>query len=216
MRKRVALLSLVLVLMSGCGTTTDSGGSSNANSSGSATSNSNSSGSNSSGSNSSGSGTSNGNSSETNSSSGAASNNNSSSTTDTGSIFDTTDAELDAKACGVFDDYKALTDSSLTPEGQEDGANAIAIFSSYSFTFNPEDSKVTLYYPTLQQTKQGKPYVSVYATYYTISFDKAWASNANNTVYVKTPKNNNGKFGCYRYILNDANTSNIVATKVYR
>ena len=211
MRKRVALLSLVLVLMSACGTTTDSGGSSNANSSGSATSNNNSSGSNSSGS-----GTSNGNSSETNSSSGAGLNNNSSSTTDTGSIFDTTDAELDAKACGVFDDYKALTDSSLTPEGQEDGVNAIAIFSSYRFTFNPADSEVTLYYPPLQQIKHGKPYVSVYATYYTISFDKAWISNANNTVYVKTPKNDNGKYGCYRYILNDANTSNIVATKVYR
>ena len=196
MRKRVALLSLVLVLMSGCGTTTDSGGSSNTNSSGSGTSNTDSS--------------------ETNSSSGAASNNNSSSTTDTESIFDTTDAELDAKACGAFDDYSALTDSSLSPEGQTDDANAIAIYSSYRFTFNPAASEVTLYYPRLQQTKQGKPYVSVYATYYTISFDKAWVNNANNTVYVKTPKNDNGKFGCYRYKLNDANTSNIVATKVYR
>ena len=135
---------------------------------------------------------------------------------DSGFVFDDSQAIYDAKACGAFDDYSALIDSSLDPEGREDSQNGIMIYSTYRFSFVPSETQVILFYPHLNATKKGKPYVSLYTSNYTIAFDKGWVDNDNKRVYIQTPKIGDQKSECYRYTLNDANTENIVATKVYR
>jgi hypothetical protein len=131
------------------------------------------------------------------------------------SIFDTVDAVLDSQACGAFTGFAAIRDNSLDPEAFYDETNGILLGSSLPLSFIPSESEVVMYRPNLLASKVGS-FVNVYAKDYYISFDKAWVDNGSNTVYVKTPQDENLKYGCYRYELNSVDSNDINKTKVYR
>ena len=138
------------------------------------------------------------------------------------SIFDKGDATFDAKACGAFTGFIARSDNSLTPEGSRSAKHGIEIASEFKNSFNPTTSEVTLYHPKLippiAEVNATAQYTVVYnEKKYYISFDNdVWLKNEKQTVYVKTPKDSNGKHSCYRYVLNSATASDIKPTKVYR
>jgi hypothetical protein len=138
------------------------------------------------------------------------------------SIFDEGDAIFDAKACGAFTGFIARSDNSLTPEGARNAKHGIEIASELPGSFVPAKSEVTLYHPNLippiDEVNATAQYTVVYnEDKYYISFDNnVWLKNEKQTVYVKTPKDSNGKYSCYRYVLNSATASDIKPTKVYR
>ncbi|MEA2100107.1 MAG: hypothetical protein U9P72_08255 [Campylobacterota bacterium] len=134
----------------------------------------------------------------------------------TESDFDMQDAILDEKACGAFTGFLTMKDNSFDPEGFYDNENGITLGSSYPMSFNPIDTEVVLFYPTLNRSKNDV-FTTIYEENYYISFDQAWVGNTDRTVYVKTPQleETDNKYGCYRYELNSVN-SNINGVKVYR
>jgi cytoskeletal protein RodZ len=194
------ILALVSVVLVSCVETDSSDGSSSENpsssSSGSVSSSSDSS------------------SSTSSSSTSSSSEQSSSSSSSIDSIFDTIDAIYDANAC-TTSGFLAIKDSSFDPEGYEDTENGMIIGSSYPMGVDLEQSEVNMYHPGLHQTKVGG-WTNVQEKNYYFSFDYAWIENDKKTVYVRTPKNSDGKFGCYRYELTSTDSTNIVATKVYR
>jgi hypothetical protein len=138
------------------------------------------------------------------------------------SIFDKGTAIFDEKACGAFTGFIVGKDNGLSPEGFRNAKHGIEIVSELPSNFNPTISEVTLYHPKLippiTEVNATAQYtiVSNEKKYY-ISFDNnVWLKNEKQTVYVKTPKNSDGKYSCYRHILNSATASDITTTKVYR
>lgn len=130
------------------------------------------------------------------------------------SIFDTVDATLDAKACGATG-YVAIVDSSFDPEGYVQEQHGIEISSSYPMGFNPALTEVKLFHPGLEHEKLGVT-SNVFGVQYYFSYDHAWVNNSNTTIYIRTPLDSNGKYGCYRYEITSTVGSDITATKVYR
>ena len=131
------------------------------------------------------------------------------------SIFDTTDAVYDSQACKISAVYHILKDNSFDPEGREDTVSKLIIKSLYSIQSDPNKSEVYLYHPDLTQAAKNT-YSVIYEDDYKISFDQAWVDNANNIVYIRTPKNSDDKYQCFKYILNDTDASKINGIKVYR
>lgn len=129
--------------------------------------------------------------------------------------FSTTDAEEDANACNLTDTYKVITDSSFDPSSAADATNGVAILSQYAYTTDVEATKVALYYPSLTATKVDTQ-LYVYEDNYQLNYDKAWQTNVDANVYVRTPQNEYGIYSCYRYALDSLSDGSITKTKVYR
>ena len=100
-------------------------------------------------------------------------------------------------------------------ERTEDTNNLISIKSEYTLGNSSEDSEVKLFYPTIGEIQKDERVIVFQDSYY-FAFDKAWINNSQKTVYVMTPKEESGRFSCYRYELNFLISDNITGTKVFR
>jgi len=129
--------------------------------------------------------------------------------------FSQADAELDVNACIINGTFQAISDSSFDPNSIADSANGLEIASQYPYSTDLEATKVALFYPTLKSLPLDQV-IHIYEDNYRLSFDKAWSSNDIPKVYIRTPKDSNGAYSCYRYDLDSINGDTITKTKVYR
>ncbi len=134
-------------------------------------------------------------------------------TTDAG--FSKVDAIKDPNACIANNTFKFIEDSSFDPNSVADSANGLELASQYPYSANLEATKVVLYYPSIGVSLLGKT-VNLYEENYRLSFDKAWSSSSNSSVYVRTPKDSTNTHSCYRYELSSLSGAGITRTKVYR
>ncbi|MCW8837400.1 MAG: hypothetical protein OQK11_01735, partial [Thiovulaceae bacterium] len=135
----------------------------------------------------------------------------------TQTIFNTTNAELDEGACTTDNgyNYKVSYGFEAPTSMAEDLINGIAIKTRLELGESVDDAKVTMYYPSLQNTETADMVVVFEEDYY-FTFDEAWLDNSNKTIYIMTPKDDRGLYNCYRYELDSSSASNISATKVFR
>jgi len=133
----------------------------------------------------------------------------------TQSIFDKTDAILDERACLATDGYKIIMDSSLTPDRVSDDENGVSIKSEYEQNVSVEQTEVTLYYTDIEAPKTFN-YIIKYEDNFSFSVDEAILEQSNKTIYVRTPKDENDLYGCYRAELNTTVASDITLVKVFR
>jgi hypothetical protein len=132
------------------------------------------------------------------------------------SDFDTTSAVLDSSACELSSDYEiAFKDSSFDPLATENISNGLELGSMLNYDAVVEQTEVAIFAPKLTKSLVGKR-INIYGSGYWLGFDEAWVGNAKKTVYVRTPKDTNGYYGCYRYVLNSSDASLVTSTKVYR
>ncbi len=125
----------------------------------------------------------------------------------TNSIFDKTDALYDTQACLKDTYYKnTLIDTNATLTRKEDLTNGISVNSDYG--------AVTLYYPSLEVVKSNENIVIFEEKYY-FSFDRAWI-NTGKQIYIETPQDASGLYGCYKVKLNSDMQSEIELIQVYR
>ncbi len=129
--------------------------------------------------------------------------------------FDKTDAQEDPNACTINDTFQAIDDSSFDPNAAADAPNGLTVTSQYLYSVDLEATKVALFYPDLTNTKQDSN-LHIYEDHYQFSFDKAWVTNANARVYIRTPKDIYGVYSCYRYELDSVSDGSVTKTKVYR
>jgi len=132
----------------------------------------------------------------------------------TQTIFNTTNAILDEKACNSQSIFNEITTYSFMPDPSADDFNGMSIKSTYPFGEGLDETKVTIYYPSLQND-QTKNKVVLFEDDYYFAYDIAWVNNTNKTVYVKTPKDERGLYSCYRYELNSTSAGDITSTKVF-
>ena len=131
------------------------------------------------------------------------------------SQFSTTDAIYDENACKINNIYTlSLDNSSFSPSASNDLTNGISVKSNYPYDANVYKTQVKIFYSPLEETKTSATLLKLENNYY-FSFNSAWILNANNRVYVKTPKDDNGLYSCYRYNLNSTNVSDITEEKVF-
>ncbi|MFA6137820.1 MAG: hypothetical protein WC667_07020 [Sulfurimonas sp.] len=130
------------------------------------------------------------------------------------SIFDKTDAVFDAFACIKDSYYKnTLIDSNATEAIREsDSVNGLTLNFNNNSGFE-STNEIVLYYPLLGATKTNEN-VTVFQDSYYFAFDRAWASGKQ--IYIQTPKDTNGLYGCQRAKLDSNVSSEIQFTKVYR
>ena len=129
--------------------------------------------------------------------------------------FDKTDAEEDSNACIINAVFQTLDDSSFDPLAAADSVNGVEIASQYAYSTDLDATKVVLFYPNLSAALLDQQ-LHIYEDNYRFSYDKAWSSNNIATVYIRTPKDSNGAYSCYRYELDSLSGSSITKTKVYR
>ena len=140
---------------------------------------------------------------------------------DINSSFDTVDAVEDQFACiigDINDGYtnNTLTDNSNDYTGASDEEDGVGITSQYSYNADITKSEVTLFYYDLKPVRS-RDVVSIFEDNYIVSIDNAWADNDEPVIYVKTPKDYNDLYGCYRYELSSLdNDGQYDITKVYR
>jgi len=134
----------------------------------------------------------------------------------TQSIFDTKDAILDEQACQATNGYNLLQSSNFTIEKSIDATNGIGIMSEFDRGDSFDDSLVQIFYPNLDVIKIENDDIVVFQENYYFSFNRAYNQNTNKTVYVMTPKNEDGTFSCYRFELNFSVATNVQGTKVFK
>ena len=129
----------------------------------------------------------------------------------TNTIFDSTDAVLDELACLETNNYNVIENSSLFLQTNSDKNETISLRSQYG---SPYYNEVQLFYPNLQESKTFKKVIMFEENYYFV-FDEAWINNTNNTIYIKTPQDENNAHSCYRFELNSTEPNDMVGTKVF-
>jgi hypothetical protein len=137
------------------------------------------------------------------------------------STFDTVGAIEDRFACILGDSNdgytdKIIKDDSFDPTATIDQEYGIGINSRFDYNDDPTKSQAAVYYTSLKTAKTNK-YVSIYETDYRLDIDTGWANNDEKVIYVRTPKNKNDLYGCYRYDLSNITVAGAVrGIKVYR
>ena len=140
---------------------------------------------------------------------------------DINSSFDTVNAVEDRLACiigDINDGYtnNTITDNSNDYTGASDEEDGVGLTSQYSYNADITKTEVTLFYYDLKPARS-MDVASIFEGSYIVSIDKAWANNDETVIYVKTPKDYNDLYGCYRYELSSIdNKSQYEITKVYR
>ncbi len=142
----------------------------------------------------------------------------------TQTIFNTTNAEYDLNGCtSSLNNYHEITSYSVPSFSEEttnynkDSGNGIGIKSLYPANTILSESTVTLYYPSISSnpSNDSADDIIVFTDNYNILYDPAWANSTKQTIYVKTPKDSQGLYGCYRYELNSIHANDITPTKVF-
>ena len=137
------------------------------------------------------------------------------------SIFSVENAVYDKFACflgNVNDGYtnNIIKDDSYDYLGEIDEEDGLGITSRYAFNSDVSKTEVVLYYYDLLLPR-AMNVVSISEDLYTVTIDTAWAQNAQSVVYVRTPKDKDDLFGCYRYDLQSIDVDgNAQVTKVYK
>ena len=134
------------------------------------------------------------------------------------SIFDKTDALEDEFACFIGNYSDGYTNNHIKDDNfdylsESDLEDGVGILSRYPST---SDSEVILFYYDLKPERTLEVDTFLYGKF-SIMIDRAWAQNDETVFYVRTPKNDEGLYGCYRV---DAKTIDVDGkvdiTKVYR
>jgi len=137
------------------------------------------------------------------------------------SVFDVNGAIEDEFAClvgDINDGYtnRTIVDDSFDYLGTFDEEHGIGVNSRMTYNDDIDKTKITVFYYDLKPAR-AMDLVSVYETQYRLDIDRAWAYNEEKVVYVKTPIDANGLYGCYRYDLSSLDVdSTLTGTKVYR
>lgn len=137
------------------------------------------------------------------------------------SVFSVENAIYDKFACflgDVNDGYtnNIIKDGSYDYLGEIDEEDGLGITSRYAFNSDESKTEVALFYYDLLVAR-AMNVTSISEDTYTLSVDTAWASNERKILYVRTPVDRDGLFGCYRYDLSDIDIDkNVQAIKVYR
>ncbi len=137
------------------------------------------------------------------------------------SIFDITGAIEDKFACMIGDVNDGYTNHSLTDDsidflGEFDIEYGIGVNSRLAYNNDIIKTEVTVFYYDLKPTRSNKV-VSTYEDQYRVDIDTGWVLNDERYVYVRTPKDQNGLFSCYRYDASSLDLNSTLArTKVYR
>jgi hypothetical protein len=141
------------------------------------------------------------------------------------STFDVSGAVLDEHACIVGNRNNGYTDISMKDSSADDRPNVdlsygVMIDSELSLVREDSDSTiVTVFYNALTVQRDEKwQNIREQSLGYQLSVDTAWTRNDNNTMYVMTPKNAEGYYGCYRYYFSSPSEGTFTSTrtKVYR
>lgn len=139
----------------------------------------------------------------------------------TDSDFDIAGAIEDEYACSIGDVNGGFTNNVLKDNSNDylggfDLEDGLGITSRFAYSEDTAESEVVLYYYDLKPVRTFKV-ITVLGYKHTLSIDTAWASNNEKVIYVKTPKNSDGLFGCFRYDLSSIDVdSDVPITKVYR
>ncbi len=129
--------------------------------------------------------------------------------------FDSSYALLDEQACNTSDGYMKMGNDSSINAASVDELNGVRINSNYTLSEDLDMSQVNIFYKPLEGSITNSVAVIFGDKYYFV-YDEAWTQNTSRTIYVQTPKNEDGLHSCYRYELSSINTSEIKATKVFR
>lgn len=120
----------------------------------------------------------------------------------------------DPQACLSTGGYVAIRDNSFDPSGFYDEVEGIKVTSYYPKTFNAVESQVMLYHHGLEADINGL-LVFVFTSQYSFSFDTKWIENANRTIYIRSPDDENGDFLCFRYELNSTDRDELERVLVH-
>lgn len=136
------------------------------------------------------------------------------------SIFDTSGAEKDQFGCLTGDANDGYTNNSIKDSsndylGTNDEEEGIGVTSRYSYNADSTRTEVTLFYHDLYISRFMSA-KSVVQDHYTVSIDNAWSENEKTIFYIRTPKDKNDLYGCYRYDVSSMDTDSVTITKVYR
>ena len=140
----------------------------------------------------------------------------------TQSDYDKKAAIVDANSCLAANGYKVIMDRTYPPElettyeDNKDDMNGILVKSEYDFSVNSSDTEIILYYKDLAVEKKNDSVVVFTDNNYYFAFDEAWIENSEHTIYIRTPKNEDNLYGCYRAELNSTVASDIELVKVFR
>ena len=137
------------------------------------------------------------------------------------SDYDVEGAILDPFGCYLGDVNNGYTNNVLKDNsndylGAMDLEDGLGITSRYAYSEDVSKSEVILYYYDLLPVRTLKV-MSVLGYKNTLSIDTAWADNDKKVIYVRTPKDENDFYGCYRYDLSLVDVDDgVTITKVYR
>jgi len=137
------------------------------------------------------------------------------------SIFDVAGAVEDKFACMIGDPNAGYTNNSLSDTSSDDRSeddleDGVLINSKYPLNrTDPGSTLVTVFYYDLKPQRD-MVFKNIYEDHYRLSVDTAWGRNNEKVMYVMTPQNTNGYFGCYRYNFSSLTDGTFVSTKVYR
>jgi len=137
------------------------------------------------------------------------------------SEFDKVNAVEDTKACfiGSYSDgytNNYLRDNNKDYLAETDLEDGVGVLSRYPSTGDASVSEVILFYYDLkpERTLDVKTYLH---DKFSVMIDMAWAQNDETVLYVRTPKNDDGLYGCYRVDTKTMDVDgSVVITKVYR
>ena len=137
------------------------------------------------------------------------------------SDFDINGAIEDKFSCLLGDTNNGFTNNVLKDGSNDylgtiDEEDGLGINSRYSYNVDATKTEVALYYYDLQ-IGRSFDIKSIVSDDYTVSIDTAWADNEKSILYVRTPRDGNDLYGCYRYDVKKLDVDGSVAiTKVYR
>lgn len=137
------------------------------------------------------------------------------------SVFDVSGAVLDPLACIIGDPNKGYTNNSISDTSSDDRSEddleyGVLINSKLPLDrASPSSMIVTLFYHNLT-SQRDMEWKNIYEDDYRLSVDTAWGSNDETIMYVMTPKNSDGYYGCYRYDFSSLSNGTYTKTKVYR
>lgn len=141
------------------------------------------------------------------------------------SIFDVSGAVLDEHACIIGNRNEGYADISMQDTSADDRSKtdeSYGVIINSELALNRVDSAsttVTVFYNALTVQRDGTwQNIRESSLGYQLSVDTAWDRNDKKIMYVMTPKNTDGYYGCYRYNFSSPSEGTFTSTrtKVYR
>jgi len=137
----------------------------------------------------------------------------------TRTTFSTVNAINDENGC-ISDGYNKLSNFNypwpgVEPDTSSDLDNGISLRALGVYEEGVAKYEVTIFYPDLENATSGNKSTKIEENY-SFGYDKAWLENSDKTIYVMTPKDEDGVYSCYRYQLSSTSDSEVVSTKVFR